>query len=200
MTPELTITLIVIAIILAIYLLISYPLNKYLYRRFFRYKYYRTIYKIVNKKDYRLINNFYFKIDENSQAHFDHLLFGEKYIYCITDKYWTMGIVGKPHDESWLLCKTKDKRTYIDNPLLKNDIREEKLSLISGIERDMFVSIVIVNNDCVVNESIEFNKHNIIVKEKNLAKVIARFENEDIGKINEEQLQRAIFDLNKIKF
>ena len=120
MTPELTITLIVIAIILAIYLLISYPLNKYLYRRFFRYKYYRTIYKIVNKKDYRLINNFYFKIDENSQAHFDHLLFGEKYIYCITDKYWTMGIVGKPHDESWLLCKTKDKRTYIDNPLLKN--------------------------------------------------------------------------------
>ena len=66
MTPELTITLIVIAIILAIYLLISYPLNKYLYRRFFRYKYYRTIYKIVNKKDYRLINNFYFKIDENS--------------------------------------------------------------------------------------------------------------------------------------
>ena len=75
MTPELTITLIVIAIILAIYLLISYPLNKYLYRRFFRYKYYRTIYKIVNKKDYRLINNFYFKIDENSQAHFDHLLF-----------------------------------------------------------------------------------------------------------------------------
>ena len=64
----------------------------------------------------------------------------------------------------------------------------------------MFVSIVIVNNDCVVNESIEFNKHNIIVKEKNLAKVIARFENEDIGKINEEQLQKALFDLNKIKF
>ena len=135
MTPELTIALIVIAFLLAAYLIISYPLNKYLYRKFFRYKYYKTIYKIVNKKDYRLINNYYFKIDENSQAHFDHLLFGEKYIYCITDKYWTMGIVGKPQDESWILCKTKDKRTYIDNPLLKNNIREEKLSLISGIDR-----------------------------------------------------------------
>ena len=64
----------------------------------------------------------------------------------------------------------------------------------------MFVSIIIVNNDCVVDENVKLNPHNIIVKEKNLAKAVAKFENEDIGKINEEQLQKAIFDLNKIKF
>lgn len=200
MTPELTITLIVISILLAIGLALFYPLNILFYRKYFNYRYYYKISRLTQKKDYRLINNFYFKIDETSQAHFDHLLFGEKYIYAISDKYWEKGILGKPQDESWLLGKNHKQRTFIDNPLKKNELRIEKLSLISGISRDMFVTIVLVNNNCLVDEKLMLNDKNIIVKEKNLYKVIAKFENSSISKINEEQLQKVIYQLNDMKF
>lgn len=200
MTPELTITIIVIVIFFAVLLIIIKPLKNYFYRRFFRQSYYQNIKKLVNKKDYRLINNFYFKIDELTQAHFDHLIFGEKYIYAITDKYWKMGIFGKPQDESWLLYKTDKKRIYIDNPLQKNELRIEKLSLISGIDRDMFVTIVLTNNDCVCDETLVLNNKNVIIKQKNLTKLILKYENSSINKINEEQLQKVIYDLNSLKF
>ncbi len=200
MTPELTITLIVISILLAIGLLLFYPLNIFFYRKYFNHRYYYKISRLTQKKDYRLINNFYFKIDDVSQAHFDHLLFGEKYIYAISDKYWEKGILGKPQDESWLLGKNYKQRTFIDNPLKKNELRIEKLSLISGISRDMFVAIVLVNNNCFVDEKMMLNDKNIIVKEKNLYKAIAKFENSSIAKINEEQLQKVIYQLNDLKF
>ncbi|MCH5179955.1 MAG: NERD domain-containing protein [Erysipelotrichales bacterium] len=199
MTPELTTFLIVILALLSIYLLISYPLKKLLSRKLFRYFYYRRIYRYVEKKDLRLINNFEFTVDESTIAHFDHVVFGNKYIYLIIDKYWTKGIYGKEEDKSWLLFKSEEKRIYIDNPLKKNELRTEKLSLVSGIDRNMFVSIVIVNNDCLVDETIKLNKQNIILKERHLLKTIETFEKEDIENINDEQLQKVVYAFDKIK-
>ncbi|MCH5171892.1 MAG: NERD domain-containing protein [Erysipelotrichales bacterium] len=199
MTPELTIALIVILGLLSIYLLISHYLNDFIKRKFFRNFYYHKIYRYVEKKDLRLINNFEFTIDESTNAHLDHVIFGNKYIYLITDKYWTKGVYGKEEDKSWLLFKSEDKRIYIDNPLKKNELRAEKLSLVTGIDMNMFVTIVIVNNDCLLDENIKINNQHIILKERHLIKTIESFEKENIDNINDEQLQQVVYAFNKIK-
>ena len=199
MTPELTISLIVILGLLSIYLLVSYPLNKFIKRKLFRYFYYHKIYRYVENKDLRLINNFEFFIDESTSAHFDHVLFGNKYIYLITDKYWTKGIYGKDEDKSWLLFKSEEKRIYIDNPLKKNELRTEKLSLVTGIDMSMFITIVVVNNDCLVDENVNINNQHIILKERHLIKTIENFEKENIESINDEQLQQVVYAFDKIK-
>ena len=199
MTPELTILLIVILGLLSIYLLVSYPLNAFIKRKFFRYFYYHKIYRYVEKKDLRLINNFEFAIDESTNAHFDHVVFGNKYIYLITDKYWTKGIYGKEEDNSWLLFKNEERRIYIDNPLKKNALRAEKLSLVSGIDINMFVTIVVVNNDCLVDKNIKTTNQHTISKERHLINTIEHFEKENIEDINDDQLQNVVYAFDKIK-
>lgn len=194
---ELTIALIVILILSSIYLLISYPIHNIIYRKTFRYRDYKKLMKYVEKKDYRLINNFCFNIDENTTGHFDHVVFGSKYIYLVTDKYWRMGVYGKPKDQSWILFKDEKKRMYIDNPLEKNELRKEKLSLVTGIDKSLFVVIVVVNNDCVVDEDVLLNEQNIITREKNLIKRIESFENQNIASINDDQLQNVVYMFDK---
>lgn len=194
---ELTIALIVILILSSIYLLISYPIHNIVYRKTFRYRDYKKLMKYVEKKDYRLINNFCFNIDENTTGHFDHVVFGSKYIYLVTDKYWRMGVYGKPKDHSWIFFKDEKKRMYIDNPLEKNELRKEKLSLVTGIDKSLFVVIVVVNNDCVVDEDVLLNEQNIITKEKNLIKRIESFENQNIASINDDQLQNVVYMFDK---
>lgn len=194
---ELTIALIVILILSSIYLLISYPIHNIVYRKTFRYRDYKKLMKYVEKKDYRLINNFCFNIDESTTGHFDHVVFGSKYIYLVTDKYWRMGVYGKPKDQSWIFFKDEKKRMYIDNPLEKNELRKEKLSLVTGIDKSLFVVIVVVNNDCVVDEDVLLNEHNIITKEKNLIKRIESFENQNIASINDDQLQNVVYMFDK---
>ena len=194
---ELTIALIVILILSSIYLLISNPIHNIVYRKTFRYRDYKKLMKYVEKKDYRLINNFCFNIDENTTGHFDHVVFGSKYIYLVTDKYWRMGVYGKPKDQSWIFFKDEKKRMYIDNPLEKNELRKEKLSLVTGIDKSLFVVIVVVNNDCVVDEDVLLNEQNIITKEKNLIKRIESFENQNIASINDDQLQNVVYMFDK---
>ena len=194
---ELTIALIVILILSSIYLLISYPIHNIVYRKTFRYRDYKKLMKYVEKKDYRLINNFCFNIDENTTGHFDHVVFGSKYIYLVTDQYWRMGVYGKPKDQSWIFFKDEKKRMYIDNPLEKNELRKEKLSLVTGIDKSLFVVIVVVNNDCVVDEDVLLNEQNIITKEKNLIKRIESFENQNIASINDDQLQNVVYMFDK---
>lgn len=198
MSTELTIILIVVLGLLAVYLLVSFPLKKFLTRKLFRYRYYHHIYKYVDKKDYRLINNFVFKVDENTNAHFDHVVFGEKYIYLITDKYWSMGIYGKIQDPSWLLFKNEKNRIYVDNPLAKNELRTKKISLVTGIDQSLFVAIVVVNNDCLIGDDTKLKYNNLLIKEKVLIKTIEEFESSEIPSINDEQLQETVYKFDKL--
>ena len=199
LTSQITIALLVILTILSVILLLWVPINNIFQKKYFRSRYYLSIKKIVETQDYRLINNFYFQIDENTQAHFDHVIFGEKYIYLITSKFWKEGLLGKPQDESWMYYASKSKHHYIDNPLAKNEIRTEKLSLITGIDRGLFITIVLINDDCLVDEDAKFNPKNIIVKRKKLKKVISNFEHSDVEKINDEQLQKVVYLFDKLK-
>ena len=49
---------------------------------------YRDVYKLVLNNDYRLINKFIFKVEEEKYAKIDHIIFGEKFFYLIFSRYY----------------------------------------------------------------------------------------------------------------
>ena len=54
-------------------------------------------------KDYYVINDVVLEIDTKF-IHFNHILFGDKYIYCICDSYFDGPISGKFTDNQWFIC------------------------------------------------------------------------------------------------
>ena len=66
--------------------------------------YYKNVKKVAYYKDFYLINQLILNVDDNQQIHIDHLLFADKYIYVILDKFYPGKLSGKPEDESLLFC------------------------------------------------------------------------------------------------
>src|SRR5574344_3015709 len=115
------------------------PIKKVIYKKKYINIYGRIIYQLVLDNDFFLINQLVLKLDDNNEMHIDHVIFGEKYIYVIKDRYYNGKIEGKPLDESWVFRNGK-KSKYVDNPLILNSLRIEKLSLLSGIDKSFFIS------------------------------------------------------------
>lgn len=147
--------------------------------------------------DWRLINNFTFALDDKNDATFDHIIFSDKFIYCIVDKYWHGGIIGKSNDDSWIFYPDKKDKCYIDNPLKVNQLRIEKLSLSTGLDPEIFIPIVLINDDCLLDDLKLEN--NYIVKVSKLKNLIKKNESSDIDCFNQEELQKVVYELNKLK-
>ena len=82
----------------------------------------RKIYHIALDNDYYLINNVKLASHDDKIASINHLLFGDKYIYLISDYYYRGEVSAKESDLSWIYrpLSKKEHARYIDNPILKN--------------------------------------------------------------------------------
>lgn len=163
----------------------------------YKYFYYKRLYKLAMDKDYYLINNFLFKIDDAHVGRIDHILFGDKYIYIINDIYYDGDIEGKENDQSIILINRNGKKNYEDNPILNNRKIANKLSLITGINPSLIIGICLINDNCrcsVQNSSKSF----YIIQSSNFSKLIKAIESRDIGVINKEQLASAVKAINKL--
>lgn len=161
---------------------------------------YRVIRPIVDKQDYRLINEIEISLDaeRKSTLHFDHMIFGEKYIYLIVDKFWWVGLGGKRDDDSWVYYKKSHKgRIYIDNPLKMNALRKEKFSLYMGMNPDLFIPIILVNNDCVLEVEGEESEDNFIIHRKKLKKLLKELESRDVSSLNDDELQQVVYAIHR---
>ncbi len=99
------ITFIIVASVLAAALLLIFvlmPILKIVHRRNYKSYYYRKIYNYTLNHDLYLINNFVFKLDSKHNTSIDHILFGEKFIYIIMDKYYEGDLIGNSYDKSLL--------------------------------------------------------------------------------------------------
>jgi hypothetical protein len=70
-------------------------------KKFFTKEVGSKIYKIALENDYYLINDAVLSID-TKVIHFNHILFTNKFIYCIGVKYFNGPISGKYEDAKWL--------------------------------------------------------------------------------------------------
>ena len=194
------IAFILIAIFLVFFFIIFlfYPLFKRQYElRFYKRIVGRTLYRIALNHDNFLINNVELKLNENMIS-FDHVFFGKKYIYCIKDIAYTIGIEGESRDTKWFQYDKKGMFKYIENPLRNNYVQMEFLKsyLHAGKEQNFFFSIVVINDDC------EFNVYQpqegeILIKRKDLKKFLkSKEDDENIATINQDQLEKIVQNLH----
>lgn len=186
-------TVVAAIIALVIFLLV----RRYRIKKDFKYFYYKRIYRLAMDKDYYLINNFLFKIDDSHVARIDHILFADKYIYLMHDFYFAGDITGKEEDKSIIVIDTKGKKVYNDNPLAINKKLMTKLSLITGINPSMLIGICIINDDCRCGIAVNGKSH-YIIQSKKLKQLVKAIESRDIAPINKEQLAGAVKAIDKL--
>lgn len=177
--------------------LIFYPIIKkhYMYRNF-RYVYYKKIRAIADKNDFLLLNDIVVKDKEKILCNIDHILFGKKYIYVIKDRYYRGAINGKKEDNNWVFINNKDEKVDISNPMKRNKTRIEMLSAMTSISQDLFVSIVLVNNDCYISSPDSLRaKRSFVIPYKKLNSLINKLEKRNVKNIDQKMLEYAVQDI-----
>ena len=191
--------LIIVPIIIGVvvFLLIYFPLKRKKAKTNFKYFYYKYIYKIAMDKDYYLINDFLFRIDKSHVARIDHILFGDKYIYIITDSYFDGDIDGKEDDTSIIRVERNGKKYYEDNPMLVSKKLVNKLSLVTGIDQSLLIGVCMINKDCSCGV-VTTGKSFYIVQCNRFKQLVKAIESRPIERINQEQLASAVKAIDKL--
>lgn len=180
--------------------LIVYPFAKRRYQfKNFKKIYYKKIRDIAEINDYYLINNLILRNNEQVICQIDHCLFGEKFIYVIKDRYYRGAIKGDKEDNIWIFYDKKGKTFEMENPMKVNELRVEKLSLMTQIDSSFFISIVVINDDAIVKNMENMSSNDsYIVSRKKLPKLIKSIESRDVKKIDEKQLNFAVQDISRL--
>ena len=200
-TPQLifviVVPIVIVLVIVGILLLILSPLRNKNMKKNFKYYYYKKIYKIAMDRDFYLINDFLFRIDNSYVARIDHILFGDKYIYIIIDSYFDGDIVGKEDDPSIVRIEKNGKKFYDNNPLLSIRKLVNKLSLVTGIDESLMIGVCLINSDsrCGVATT---GKQYYIIQDNKFKYLVKAIESRNIDPINPEQLASAVKAINKL--
>jgi len=119
----------------------------------------------------------------------NHVIFGKKFIYLVSD-YLLKGFVsGHANDNSWVYYNTiKRKNEYLPNLNLVSGKNIQEFSGILGISTDLIVSISLIPNECDfkiegLNEDKKFITHY-----SSLNRRIKQLESRDVGSLNENQV------------
>lgn len=192
------ITIIVIGIVAIFLIALPFVKQRYAVKNFQKV-YYKRIRKIADINDYYLINNLVIKNNNQLVCRIDHVLFGDKYIYVIKDRYYRGAISGKKEDATWLFYANDGHKYEIDNPMRINEKRLEKLSLITQIDPSFFISIVLINDNCAVKDNEDLNKENsFLVSKKNLRKLVKNIEKRNVKNMDQKQLEFAVQDISRL--
>lgn len=193
--------IVIVSIVGGVFLLtiISIPIIGYFRKKKYRELSYFKIRDVVLNNDFYLINNFKFKIDDNTTLIVDHIIGGEKYFYIISDYYFGNGsLTGNINDQSLIYTNKKGKKSYTDNPITLNKKLVSKLSNVTGIDPSLMIGIVLINNSCFVNV-LSSSKQFYAIEKKKLDPLIRAIESRNIAPINEDELASAFKTLQKIK-
>lgn len=194
------ITFIIVASVVGTILLFIFaiiPLLHIIHKHNYKGYYYRKIYSYTLNHDFYLINNFVFRLDSKHNTSIDHILFGDKFIYVIMDKYYEGDLMGNSYDQSLILIAKNGSKNYVDNPYVLFNKLLSRLSTATGINTDLMIGITMINNDCRMN--IESNsKQFFMIQRKRFSKLVDTIEARDVGKINASELQKAVLTVDNL--
>ena len=142
------------------------------------------------------------RLPGNDDVIIDHLVFGDKFIYAIKDLYFQGGLLGKANDKEWQYYSFKQRKNdyvYIPNPFHINKKRIEKLSLITGLDRHLFISIILVNNEAIIDRIPLSNDSEYIINIRNFEKLIKAIEARDVPPFKDDVLAKAVLDIASIR-
>ena len=191
--------IIVASVVGAILLLIFVvrPLLKIIHKRNYKGYYYRKIYSYTLNRDFYLINNFVFRLDSKHNTCIDHILFGDKFVYVIMDKYYEGDLMGNSYDPDLILIAKNGSKNYVDNPYVAFNKLLSRLSTATGISTDLMIGITVINNDCRMNIE-SSSKQFFMIQRKRFAKLVDTIEARDVGRINAEELQKAVLTVDNL--
>lgn len=203
LNPTVRLTIFIVSCVLGgallLYLFLSPLIKSYLYKHFTLKMYYKKIKKVVYDHDFYLINKWSLEMGEGDQGvHIDHLIFGEKYIYVIKDRYYEGALSAKADDKSWVYYFSPKKKKYIDNPLILNHIRADRLSLSSGLDRSYFISVTLINDDCFLPPFKNESKTDYLIPLSKLGKFIDAREKDDVHSFSPKELSAAVNELSEL--
>ncbi len=156
----------------------------------------KRIYALARDNDFYLINQVALSID-TKVIHFDHILFTDKFIYCIGKKYFSGPISGKYDDSQWFQYDEKNHVEHIKNPMILPRVRLDYLRSALKANEDLFVSVVLLNDSCVLDEIGNCPKNNYILNLKDFKNFIQKREKADIPSINAFQLETLVQNIYK---
>lgn len=192
------IVFLILSICLIIFLLCYRPIKRNYMKNNYIKSYGDLIYKIALDNDYYLINELLLKLDDNNSVHIDHILFGEKFIYLIKDRYYDGFIEAKERDKSWVFTSRNRERKFIDNPLINNSIRVKRFASLAGLNESYIYSIVVVNDDCHIEEFAILDSKTRLVKKNQLVRTIQTIESQNILPLNDVQMRLAVKDIARL--
>ena len=187
---------IVVLVLFAIFLIFYNPISLIIEKTTFKDKTEKVVHQIAVDYDYYLLNEVAMKIGTHT-IHFDHLLFGDKYIYCIVSRYYPIGVDGNFNDASWFNYKLNGKCVMMKNPMILNRERVDYFATSITSSKEMFVAIVLVNDSCLIKKIDGASENDLIVNIKDLEKTVQRFENnKDISIIEPKMLDVLVKDIH----
>ena len=133
--------------------------------------------------------------------HYDHILFGEKYIYVIQDFSAFGGIYGNSKDPTLFLRDEKsEKTTKIDNPL---KIAERKVMLLEAAvgvshEKHLFQSFTVYNNSLLVPPTIQVKDGaNSLLPLKDLKQTIIEAEKDSVTSFEDQKTKDLVLAIKE---
>lgn len=194
---QVTFIIVVVILVLVLGVFGFFFFRNLYYKKHFTESYYKAIYKMAVLDDYYLINHFTYTVDESTKTKIDHILFGDKFIYVIICRYFEGDISGKYNDNSLIFQSKIGKNYYTPNPINEIKTVTTNLSMISGIDPDYMVGLVLVNDNCRVAIQSE-SKQFYVIQKKKLESLIHAIEARPLGKMNEKKLYEAVHIIDKL--
>ena len=190
------VSVVAILVIGTLLFLLFFPIRRFINKHRFLYLFYKKIRNVAMDRDFYLINQYVFNADDKNKVMIDHILFGNKFIYLITSKYYEGDLLGKQNDPSLILIDKKGRRNYTDNPIERSRFLMSRLSMTTGIDTALMIGIVIVNDNCKL--AIEpISKQFYIVSRNRFPALIKAIESRKIGTINQEQMEELVKEIDK---
>ena len=190
-----------VLLIVAIIYFFIYPLirKKYMYRNF-KYVYYKKIAKITEYNDYLLVNNVNLRNNEDLIiSNINHIMLGKKYIYIIKDRYYRGAINGNKEDDIWYFFDEKNNKKEISNPMKRNEERIKNLCVLTKIDPKLCISIVLINDDCVIKDPKSlYSNNSFIISCKGLNKLIKSLEKRNVKQIDQLAAEQAMNEIYRI--
>ena len=183
-----TILLIVLILFLTTFIVVFIRNRKMDYKTF-RSLCEKKVIKISKNNDLLFLENINISNYEGDELIVNHVIFGKKYIYLISDFLLKGFIEGDEKNNSWLYYDTRKRRyLYLDN---LNAIADKNIKDFAGIlqiSAEPIVNICLIPNECDFKISNANWNNKTITRYSSLARTIKLFENKEIGSLNPDQI------------
>ena len=173
----------------------------FIYKKIYTKKrYHETIYlkldKMARLNDYLLLNNYRVEFDDTHFGVIDHILISHKYIFVINDFDLSGVVSGDLKDQFLRVVNNENEAVNISNPLNYNINLIKRINMYHRLDQSLIKGLVVIQNNSEIRiggNSSQF----MMIRQKDLKRVIAKYEKDDVKPLKEGDVVNFINKLNK---